>query len=246
MCTVVVLRRPNHPWPLLLGANRDEMIDRPWRPPARHWPDRPNVIAGQDQLAGGSWLGVNDEGLVAAILNRMGTLGPEQGKRSRGELVLDALDHADAEDAARALSQLDPRAYRPFNMIIADNRDAFWLRADGQGVHLTALAEGLSMVTAFELNDRIDPRIANFLPRFETARPPEPDQDDWQSWQQLLGCTASAQDQSEAGLCFQLENGFGTRSSALIALPGLETAGAPPILLFAAGPPDKCIYHALG
>ena len=96
MCSVIILRRPDAAWPLVLGANRDEMADRPWLPPARHWPDRPNVVAGLDELAGGTWLGLNDEGLVAAILNRPGTLGPEQGKRSRGELVLEALDHADA------------------------------------------------------------------------------------------------------------------------------------------------------
>ena len=103
MCSVILLRRPDATWPLILGANRDEMAGRPWKAPARHWPDRPNVIAGLDELAGGSWLGMNDEGVVAAVLNRMGTLGPEAGKRSRGELVLDALDFADAAEAAREI-----------------------------------------------------------------------------------------------------------------------------------------------
>src|ERR1700741_3178665 len=104
MCTVVVLRRPDHPWPIILGANRDEMLARPWKPPARHWPDRAEVVAGLDELAGGTWMGINDHGVVACILNRHGTLGPMAGKRSRGELVLDALDHADARDAAKALA----------------------------------------------------------------------------------------------------------------------------------------------
>ena len=131
MCTVVLLRRPGAPWPLLLAANRDELRSRPWRPPGRHWPDRPDVVAGQDELAGGSWLGINDYGVVAAILNRVGTLGPAAGKRSRGELVLEALDHADAVEAAAALADLDPAAYRPFNLIVADNQDAFWLRHAG-------------------------------------------------------------------------------------------------------------------
>ena len=51
MCTLVILRRPGHRWPVLIGANRDEMIDRPWEPPGRHWPDRPEVVAGLDRLA---------------------------------------------------------------------------------------------------------------------------------------------------------------------------------------------------
>jgi len=131
MCTVVVLRRPEAPWPLLLAANRDELSSRPWRPPARHWPDRPDVTAGLDVEAGGSWLGINDDGVVAAVLNRVGSLGPATGKRSRGELVLEALDHADASAAAAAMVDLDPDAYRPFNLLIADSRDAFWLRHGG-------------------------------------------------------------------------------------------------------------------
>ena len=106
MCTLVMLRRPGHPWPLLLAANRDEMHDRPSAPPARHWEDRPDVVAGLDLLGGGSWLGINDHGLVAAVMNREGSLGPAEGKRSRGELVLEALDHAEAGEAARALADL--------------------------------------------------------------------------------------------------------------------------------------------
>lgn len=131
MCSVVLLRRPETAWPLVLAANRDELRTRPWKAPARHWPDRPDVTAGLDVLAGGSWLGVNDDGVVAAVLNRVGTLGPAGGKRSRGELVLEALDHADAAAAAEALAALDPDAYRPFNLLIADAQNAFWLRHTG-------------------------------------------------------------------------------------------------------------------
>src|SRR5260370_16726288 len=76
MCTLVILRRPEHPWPVVIGANRDEMIDRPAKPPGRHWPDRAEVVAGIDLLAGGSWLGLNDWGVAAAVLNRPGSPPP--------------------------------------------------------------------------------------------------------------------------------------------------------------------------
>src|SRR5215469_5884619 len=149
MCTLVILRRPGHRWPVLIGANRDEMIDRPWKPPGRHWPDRPEVVGGLDLLAGGSWLGINDWGVAAAVLNRHGSLGPAADQRSRGELVLEALDHADAVAAAEALSHLDPAAYRTFNLIIADERDGFWLRHAGRTrVELHPLKDGLSMRAA--------------------------------------------------------------------------------------------------
>ena len=75
MCTVVLLIRPGHAWPLVLAANRDEMLNRAWDPPAAHWPDQPDVIAGRDRSGGGTWMGVNRAGVVAAVLNRPGSLG---------------------------------------------------------------------------------------------------------------------------------------------------------------------------
>ena len=109
MCTLVVLRRTVGP----LGhccwrPTATSCAARPATAPGRHWPDRPHVVAGLDE-AGGTWLGLNDDGLVAAVLNRRGTLGPQPGKRSRGELVLEALDHAEAHHAADALRPSTPR-----------------------------------------------------------------------------------------------------------------------------------------
>jgi len=239
MCTVIIARNPDNDWPLLLAGNRDEMAGRPWKGPDYHWPLAPGVLGGLDELADGSWLAMNDHGVVAIVLNRMGTLGPAAGKRSRGELPIEALDHADAVSAAEALGQLEPGAYRPFNLVIADNRDAFWLRGDGGAIHVTPIPEGVSMLTAGELNDPSDPRIAAFLPKFRQAPRPDPAAGEWSAWQKLLATRVpdGVRDR-EAGLTFQLESGFGTRSSALIALPSMQHAGIDPVFLFAAGPPD--------
>ncbi len=204
MCTVIILRRPDHPWPVILAANRDEMLDRPWRPPGRHWPERPEVVAGLDELAGGSWLGLNDHGLAAGILNRTGSLGPGPDTRSRGELVLEALDHADAVAAAEALSHVDTKAYRGFNMVLADNRDAFWLRNLGSGnlgsgnlgsegrgrVDIEEIPEGLSLITARDLNDPASPRIRHYLPLFRAAPAPDPEAGDWSAWEALTAGAA--------------------------------------------------------
>jgi len=220
------------------------MEGRPWLPPGRHWPVTPDVIGGQDTLAEGSWLAINDYGVVATVLNRTGTLGPADGKRSRGELVLDALDHADAVQAADAMRHLDARAYRPFNLVVADNRDAFWLRADGGKITCLPIPEGVSMLTAGELNDDKDPRIHTFRRRFQSAPPPDPATEDYEAWRQLLAARVPEGSRDrEAGLTFQLPNGFGTRSSAIIALPAMSRAGVEPVFLFAAGPPDKTAFR---
>jgi uncharacterized protein with NRDE domain len=220
MCTVVILRRPDHRWPVLIGANRDEMINRPWKPPGRHWPDRPEVMAGLDVLAGGSWLGINDWGVAAAVLNRTGSLGPAPGRRSRGELVLEALDHADAIAAAYALADLDPDSYRTFNLVVADERDAFWLRhAGGPRIEVHPLKEGLSMVAAGDVNDLGTRRLELALPAFREWPAPKPDRDDWAAWQELLGSTrAPPGEPATAAMRFRTD-GYGTVSSALIALP---------------------------
>jgi hypothetical protein len=246
MCSVVILRRPGHVWPVLLGANRDEMSQRPWLPPGRHWPDRPWVIAGLDRQAGGSWLGINDHGLIAGIMNRPQSLGPAAGKRSRGELVLEALDHADAREAAAALAELDPRGYRPFNLILADNTEAFWVRHAGASIDAAAIPPGLSMLTAHDLNDTAGSRrIGHFLPLFRAAPAPEPAAGDWRAWQALLSSRDFA---AGAGphdaMTIRGENGFATLSSALIALPG-PGIESKPVLLFAAGPPDITPYEAV-
>ncbi len=248
MCTFIILRRPDHAWPVLIAANRDERIDRLWLKPGRHWLDRPEMLAGLDVLAQGSWLGLNDTGVAAGVLNRHGTLGPAEGKRSRGELVLEALDHPDAVEAARALAALNPAAYRPFNLVIADNRDAFLLsHRDGSGrepVAVTPLPEGLSMVTSGELDDPESPRIALYRPRFLAAPPPDPDLGDWIAWESLLGSRDAAPGAGSGGALFidptpeGDPHGFGTVCSSLIALPQVGRIDQAAVYRFASGPPE--------
>lgn len=249
MCTLVILRRPGHAWPLLIAANRDEMHDRPWQAPGRHWPDRPEVFAGLDELAGGSWLGINDHGVMAAILNRRQTLGPLPGARSRGELVLDALDHAAAADAAEALRELDAWAYRGFNLVVADDRSAFWLRTGGRDgprhPDCVEIPEGVSMLTAYDLNDEADPRIRHHLPIWRAARSPDPDARDWSGWPVMLASREGG-DESRGAMTFRTGSGFGTVSSALIALPDPERdPPAAPLFRFADGHPDSIRWRDL-
>lgn len=268
MCTVVVLRRPGHPWPLLLAANRDEMNDRPWDPPGRHWPERPRIVAGRDRLAGGSWLGLSDSGMVAAILNRVGSLGPEAGKRSRGELVLKALEHGDASGAATAIALLDPAAYRSFNMVVADGRNAYWLRhsgtapmaRDGRPATRPASAKGeprieafevppgLSMITARDRNDLASPRIRAYLARLEAAPPPDPRKGTWGAWKRILASRRHEPgDGPQGAMTVVTGTGFETVSSSLIALPGppqsLRAQPSQPVWLFAPGRPDQTAYE---
>lgn len=249
MCTIVILRRPNHPWPLILAANRDENHGRAWRAPARHWQDRENVTAGLDELAGGTWLGVNDYGVAAGVLNRPATVGPAPDKRSRGELPLEALDHAEASAAAEALAHLDPAAYRPFNMLIADAREAFWVaaRAGERRVHVAPVAEGLSMLTAHDLNDDAgSARQRHYRPKFAAAAPPDPDSEDWESWQNLLESPEIAPEGGpESAMLIHMKDGFATTSSSLIALPRSRNSDTSIIWRFRDGVPGQAKWRTI-
>lgn len=136
-------------------------------------------------------MGVNGAGVVAAILNRSGTLGPILGKRSRGEIPLLALRHATASQASEAVSRIDAGKWRDFNMVIADRTGAFFLRGVGEGQPaVVRLAPGVSMVTAYDPNDPASPRVARHLDRFRAAVPDGPG--DWQAWRTMLSDRSGA------------------------------------------------------
>lgn len=237
MCTVITLHRPGHAWPVVIAANRDELIERAWDMPAPYWPHLPGLIAGRDRTAGGTWMGINHQGVVAAVLNRQGSLGPAAGKRSRGELPLMALEHDTAEQAARALTTLDAGQWRGFNMVLADRTGGVFVRGVGHG-HPSAhpLPVGLSMVTAHDPNDMESPRVARHLGRFAAAR--APDADDWGDWPTLLADRSG--DPGEQ-LNVTPRGMFATVCSSLVALP----ADGPPIWLFAPGAPHDVAFAPL-
>ncbi len=205
---------------VFIAANRDEMTARLWDAPAEFWP---GIIAGRDRLAGGTWMGMNRHGVMAAVLNRTGTLGPAPGKRSRGELPLLALQHKTAALAAASLAGLNAGAYRSFNLVIADSSGAFLLRGLEAGTPDTSqLQPGVTMVTSGEPNDLALPRIAKHLPRFANAA--------FEEWGTLL---AEHSGPWEMTLNIPEKNGFATVCAALISLPRAGAAS----WQFAPGPP---------
>ena len=230
MCTLIIFRQPENSWPLLIAANRDEMLNRSFKSPSRHWPDRIQTIGGLDEKGGGTWLGINDYGLVAALLNRKNSLGFSNLKRSRGELPLEALEHEDASAASQALQNIDPASYQPFNLIIADSQCAFWLyAANGEkSVRIKSIPIGFSMIAGGDLNDTDNGlRIREYLPRFKRAPTPNPDNSDWSTWKNLMA------DKSPNNPIFiKDKTNFGTVSTSLISMPSLRHYNLKPIWKF--------------
>ena len=237
MCTVVLSFRPGHAWPVGLAANRDERVDRAWDPPDAHWPEYPGVIAGRDHTAGGTWMGLNQHGVTAAVLNRPGSLGPAPGKRSRGDLPLRALTETSAAGAAEAIGRLDAGLWRGFNLVIADRDGAFFLRGTGHGrPEVQALPPGVTMITAHDPNSLNSPRVARHLASFQAAPGPEPD--DWTAWRTILSDRSGTEEQQ---IDVVPRGGFGTVCSSMLMLP----AAGDPVWLFASGPPHLAPFTAV-
>jgi uncharacterized protein with NRDE domain len=121
MC-ILFLAINRHPqYPLIIAANRDEFYARP-SSAMHYWPDQPQILAGRDDLKGGTWLGVTRQGRFCAVTN-FRTGNPEsEDALSRGELVRKYLaGKMDDPEYAGYLSENGHR-YSPFNLVYGDVR----------------------------------------------------------------------------------------------------------------------------
>jgi uncharacterized protein with NRDE domain len=119
MCLVLLALDCHPQYSLVLAANRDEFYDRPTAP-AGFWSDVPQILAGRDLKAGGTWLGLDRRGRLAAVTNyRQGQREPVAG-RSRGHLVSEFLfGDAPAPDYLNRISREGDR-YNGFNLLAGD------------------------------------------------------------------------------------------------------------------------------
>ncbi len=130
MCTLLFAWQVDPARPLVVAANRDEFYARP-AAPAQLWDDAPQLLAGRDLQAGGTWLGVTRSGRFAALTNvREPGLATPADAPSRGRLVAEYLRGSGAPgDYVRGL---EPAAYAGFNLVVGD-RGSLWYLSNRAG-----------------------------------------------------------------------------------------------------------------
>lgn len=238
MCTAILDLAPDGP--VLLAGIRDELVDRPWQPPGRYWPERPGLTGGRDLQAGGTWLAVFPaQRAVACVLNARGRRADPASRCSRGVLPLEA-----AGDGA--LNRADLTAFDPFHLLRAEPGRAVLWSWDGEHRTERELGPGLHMLVNSGLaSDLLPPaaagpdtgaagehelaRLAYFLPRFTAAARPQPrpgiqPAQAWGQWLPLISGSPLRPDDPRALIVRREVAGgavWGTTSASLVALwPG--------------------------
>jgi uncharacterized protein with NRDE domain len=216
---------------VVVGANREELYNRGGEPP--QIVDGPcPAVAGVDPLAGGTWFGVNQRGVLVAVTNRPKSELPAQ-PRSRGLLVRELLGCANAAAAAaHAARELQRGDYAGCNILCADSESATVVHG-GDWLRVRPLPPGLHVLTAHDVNDASDRRLGHAL---------------WWLSQRSYDCAEECVLALEE-LCAQGGNGdpaiclhgerSGTVSSSVVAL---RTPLSDSSYFHAQGPPDRVPY----
>lgn len=211
-------------YPLIIAANRDEFFDRPTAP-AAFWEDQPNVLAGRDLHAGGTWLGITRTLRFAALTNireSRESFNPEAP--SRGKIVSDFLVARRRPDTyTKSVSRVGSQ-YNGFNLLVAD-RDMLYYYCN-RGNKMKELPPGVYGLSNHEL-DTPWPKLESARQRFNTAIGRSPD---YEAIFSLLADDTPAPDDQlpDTGVPIEWERtlssifvkspNYGTRSSTMAAV----------------------------
>jgi uncharacterized protein with NRDE domain len=242
VCLLVVLSRTDPEHPLVVGANRDERLDRPAIAATVLSAEGPRVIGGRDLLAGGTWLAVNEHGVVAGLTNRPSPAGRDPSKRSRGELPLALAQHTTAADAVdEFVGRFAPSDFNSAWLMVGDRSSLFYVQlGDEDAPVVQPLAPGVHVLGNGPLGAP-SPKTDQVLDRLAGIATLEPES--------VLGrVRAVVADHTVPPAVAEADTGgrpkelacacvhtadYGTRSSALVQVP----AAGRPRLWVADGPP---------
>jgi uncharacterized protein with NRDE domain len=210
MCTLVLLQRPAQL--LAISGNRNELLSRPASGPRLE----NGVLAPRDELAHGSWLGLNAHGLFVCVTNRRGAM-VDPSRKSRGLLVLEALQAQSARGLHQALRELRGDRHNGFHLVYADLNDAFVTWGDGYAVNQVRLDPGrVQVITERSFGAGEGEREKTVARAFTNLEP------EVHAWRQPM--TVHAPEPLESACVHADSLGYGTRSSLQLILKKNEVA----------------------
>jgi uncharacterized protein with NRDE domain len=144
MCLIAIAHQAHPDRPLVVAANRDEAYARPTLQ-AHFWDEHPQVLAGRDLEAGGTWLGIDRRGRFAAITNFREVGAHRKDAPSRGHLVGDFLCRDTPAGDYLQLVASQAQRYNGFNLLLLDSSGLYYLsnRVVASGTGPRKLAPGV-------------------------------------------------------------------------------------------------------
>lgn len=161
MCILFFALNQHPQYPVIICANRDEFHQRPTQ--AMHYWHTPDILAGKDLQAGGTWLGLTKAGRFSALTNFRAPLRPKSSdnsanitdKKSRGQLVLSALENSDKQ--VKTLLEQASEQFNGFNLVYGQLNKLYYF--DSVNKHFSEISSGIHSLCNGALND-IWPKMA--------------------------------------------------------------------------------------
>lgn len=210
MCVLAWVWAIHPQYPLLVLANRDEDHRRPTLP-LHWWPDHPELLAGRDLDALGTWLGVTRTGRFAAISNRAGYT--PRDAPSRGQLVSGVLLSGEAAEAIMQRTDCVGSRYAGFNLIVYDGESLCYC-SNRQASH--ALPPGVYGMANREFHDH-SPRVHQLEIALKDWAHSGESEPRWVAWATLLMDTSPSDGKRSRSSLFVIGSHYGTRASQLLA-----------------------------
>ena len=221
MCTLFIYRSKNTDWPVLIANNRDEYLSRTFKAQGYYWNN--SIFAGKDISEGGSWLGLNKNGLCAAILNRIGNSLKIKNFKSRGQIIIEILNHSNATSALKYIKSSFKKNTKFFNLFISDYRDAYWIKYDQDKLKSFKVPYGFSILDNYNLNDNKSPKQRLYKRIFLKKRLPNPSINYFKGWKELLFLEKKYDGNNLSSVFVKDTNkNYGTVCSSIIGLPNKD------------------------
>ena len=220
---------------MLVAANREEFYERLSQAPSIQ-SGKPRVLCGTDTQAGGTWLGINQHGMVVGVCNRRRTT-PCFPSRSRGTLCRELLKSESAVHARDvAMEELSSGRYDGVNYLCVD-AESGWVVHGGDEINAVEMHDGLNIVANGDLNDSRDARVemARRLLTLHTLDSPVK----FLAVASKVFARAPSPHHGRPSIVMRAKE-WGTVSSTLISL-GKKPRDA--IYQYASGPPDRTRYE---
>ena len=150
MCLITFAWKAHPDYALIVAANRDEWHDRA-AAPAAWWNDHPQILAGRDLKAGGTWMGVTRSGRFAAVTNFRDPGDKKSTARSRGELVTAFLLGDETPAAFLTATKKVAFDYNGFSLVVGDGNSLAYFGSAGGEIKL--LAPGVYALSNHTLNE---------------------------------------------------------------------------------------------